>query len=92
MKSENLSQQEHPLRCFCESTPVLGTYGLDEHGELYVHIIIRKNKYIHGEVIARGDVQLMCRICLRWHTIKIVQPDKMRLKETQTPRMLVAGQ
>lgn len=91
MKSENSYQLEHPLRCFCELAPVLGTYGIDEQGELYVHIIIRKSKRIHGELIARGDVQLKCRDCARWHTIKIVQPNEMKLKETQTPPMLVAG-
>lgn len=78
---------------------MLAMYGVDEHGKIYVHVRIFKQNRIYGEVIVReGKVSLHCRECLRWHTVKIVQPGTAILAvdtepqpiehEAQSPTML----
>lgn len=62
-------------------------YGLDEYGKLYVHVRIFKQNRIYGEVIVReGRVSLHCRECLRWHSVKIIQPDTAVLMEDTEPQ------
>lgn len=77
------------LRCFCSRGPLLGTYGLDEKGELYIHVKIFKQRRIFGEIIVQqGRVSLHCRECLRWHTVQIVQPGTAVLVEGSPPSQL----
>jgi hypothetical protein len=70
------------LRCFCARHPLLATFGVDEKGELYVHIKIFKQQRIFGEVIVmKGDVKLRCRECLRWHRVVMRLPNEVSLVE-----------
>lgn len=61
---------------------MLAMYGVDDDNKLYVHVRIYKQQRIYGEVVVReGRVSLHCRECLRWHTVKIIQPDVAILVE-----------
>lgn len=78
---------KNELRCFCSRAPLLATYGVDEKGKLYIHVRIFKQRRIYGEVIVQeGKVSLHCRECLRWHTVKIVQPNTAVLVEDTDPK------
>ena len=78
---------KNELRCFCSRTPLLATYGLDDKGNLYVHVRIFKQRRVYGEVVAtEGKVSLRCRECLRWHRVNIVQPGKAVLVEDTDPK------
>lgn len=80
-------QTKNELRCFCSRSPLLATYGLDEEGKMYVHVRIFKQRRIFGEVIARGGkLSLHCRECLRWHTVRFVEPHKAVLEEDTDPQ------
>jgi hypothetical protein len=72
------------LRCFCAHKPLLGIYGVDSRGKLYVHIKVYKADRIFGEVIVTGDVKIRCRDCYRWHTVVIIQPGRAILEESNT--------
>lgn len=66
-------QRLHDLRCECSRTPKLATYGIDEDGELFIHIKIWKQKKIYGNVVIKGgEVNMQCRECLRWHKVRII--------------------
>lgn len=63
---------EHDLRCFCGRTPLLAIYGLDEQGDLFIHVRVFKGKRLyHESVHVGGIVKLRCRECLRWHRVLI---------------------
>jgi hypothetical protein len=83
-----MPEEKHgELRCLCSRKPLLATYGLNDSGELYVHIKVFKQSRIYGEAIfTRGKVELHCRECLRWHRVVIRQPDgSPALKEQSSP-------
>lgn len=85
-------RSQHELRCFCRTEPLLAVYGVDERGDLYIHIRIYKQQRIYGEIYAtRGEVKLRCRECLRWHTVVIRGQSRAELKETTPPRIAAAG-
>lgn len=66
-------------------------YGVDEEGQLYVHVKIYKQARIYGEIICTGGtVRLRCRECLRWHRVRILQPNRAELQEDSAPSMLAA--
>ena len=68
---------ESPLRCeLCRFKPLLATFGRDASGELYIHVKVYKSGRVYGNIYATGSVRLQCRDCLRWHNVRIVQPDK----------------
>ena len=49
---------------------MLAMYGVDESGELYVHIKIYKQGRVYGEVYYTGGmVQIKCRVCYRWNRV-----------------------
>lgn len=76
------------LRCFCLRHPLLAMYGIDK-GKLYIHIRIFKQRKMYGELLVQeGTVKIHCRECLRWHTVKIIQPGTASLEETQAPEVL----
>lgn len=78
------SKQE--LRCFCRSEPMLAMYGIDEDGELYVHVRIYKQKRLYSESWHSGGVlKLRCRNCLRWHTVTFPGKTSARLVESAPP-------
>lgn len=79
------SNRGKQLRCFCGHKPLLGIYGIDPRGKLYVHIKVYKADRVYGEIIVTGDVKIRCRDCYRWHTVVIVQPDRAVLEESSTP-------
>lgn len=80
------------LRCFCGRKPLLATYGLNERGKLYIHIKIFKQDRIFGEVVVtEGIVKIHCRDCLRWHSIRILQPGHPVLEETPVPTEIAAN-
>ena len=61
------------LRCFCRGTPLLGMYGVDEDGLLYVHVKIHKQGRVFGETWHYGGViKLRCRNCLRINKVTFV--------------------
>lgn len=63
---------------------MLATYGIDEHGKLYVHVKVYKQNRIFGEVfVTDGTVRLHCRECLRWHKVVMRQPGSAILEETR---------
>lgn len=73
---------QNELRCFCARHPLLATYGVDEKGELYVHIKIFKQQRIFGEVLAkRGSIKIRCRECFRWHRVVMRLPNNVSLVE-----------
>lgn len=81
---------KNELRCFCSRKPLLATFGVDEQGQLYVHVKIFKQSRIFGEVlITEGRVKLHCRECLRWHTVKIRQPGRAVLEEDSGPPSMI---
>lgn len=58
------------LRCFCARQPLLALYGLNEKGELYIHLKVYKGSRLYAEaILAKGDISLRCRECLRWHRV-----------------------
>lgn len=78
----------HELRCFCARHPLLAMYGI-ENGKLYIHLRIFKQKRIYGEMLVQGGlVRIKCRECFRWNTVKIVQPNQVKLEESTTPEVL----
>jgi hypothetical protein len=82
-------RSKHDLRCFCRTEPLLAVYGIDEHGQLYVHVKIYKQSRVFGEVIVTGGVvRLRCRECLRWHKVRIIQPGSAVLEEDTRPGLL----
>jgi hypothetical protein len=63
---------EHDLRCFCGRSPLLAIYGVDEDGNLFVHVRVYKGKRLyHESVLYGGIVKLRCRECYRWHRVLI---------------------
>lgn len=77
-------RREKELRCFCNTQPLLATYGIDKHDKLFVHVKIYKARRIFGELVIEGGlVKIRCRNCLRWHTIRVVQ-NRATLQESDT--------
>lgn len=75
---------QNELRCFCARTPLLATYGVNEKGDVYVHVKIFKQHRIFGEVIVtKGNVKIHCRECLRWHKVVMRPPGHAELQETE---------
>jgi RNA binding exosome subunit len=61
-------------------------YGIDENGELYIHVKVYKQSRVFGEVVVtRGVVHLRCRECMRWQKVTIIQPKVARLEESASP-------
>lgn len=78
------------LRCFCHRRPLLAVYGIDK-GQLYVHVRVHKQSRVFGEIfVTGGTVKIYCRECMRWHVVKIVQPDVASLEETPEPTVIGA--
>lgn len=77
------------LRCFCGREPLLATYGVDENGQLYIHVKIFKQRRIFGEILITegGKVSLHCRECLRWHVVRI-RRQTAELVEDSDPAVL----
>lgn len=72
---------KNELRCFCRLEPLLAVYGIRD-GKLYVHVKIYKARRIFGEIlVTEGKVSLRCRDCLRWHTVRLVNPNTAVLEE-----------
>lgn len=77
---------KHQLRCFCRGEPMLGTYGVEETGNLYIHVKVYKQQRIYGEIyVTEGRVRVRCRNCLRWHKVVIRAPGHAELEEDQAP-------
>lgn len=75
---------EHELRCFCRTTPLLATYGLDAKRKLFVHVKIWKQSRIYGELLFSGGVvKIRCRNCFRWHRI-IFRENSAELSEEKS--------
>ncbi len=81
---------QHELRCFCSRRPKLAMYGVDNDGNLYVHIKIYKQQLVCGEILARAEVEINCRECLRWHRVKFVRPAVAELQEVPTPELVLS--
>ena len=63
---------EHDLRCFCGRSPLLAIYGVDDNGDLFIHVRVYKGKRLyHESVHVGGIVKLRCRECFRWHRVLI---------------------
>ena len=79
---------EKELRCFCGRKPLLATYGVDDSGQLFVHVKIWKQRRIFGELVVKGgEVKMRCRECFRWHTIRIIGK-RATLEETLRPNVI----
>lgn len=80
------SRTRHDLRCFCRGEPKLGVFGVDEQGNLYVHVKIFKQSKIFGEMVASGGpIRLRCRNCLRWHKVVFRGSSNVALEEDDSP-------
>lgn len=85
-------KSRHELRCFCSRRPILAFYGVTGRNKLYVHVKVYKQSRIYGEVIIEGGViRLHCRECLRWHKVKITQPNVASLEEDLQPPSALLG-
>ena len=77
---------KHFLNCFCGRKPLLAVYGIDEQGDLYVHVMVYKRDRLYGEVyVTRGNIKLRCRECLRWHEVVIKESGTAVLEESTVP-------
>jgi hypothetical protein len=82
----DVGRTKHELRCVCAREPLLALYGVTESGLPYVHVKIYKQRRIYGEMfVTEGKVELRCRECFRWYTVRIVDPSRAVLKETEVP-------
>lgn len=82
MPSRVRRKTQNELRCFCARNPLLATYGIDEHGKLYIHVKVYKQQRVYGEVfITEGTVRLHCRECFRWHKVVMQTPGRAQLEE-----------
>lgn len=80
---------KNELRCFCSRKPLLAMYGINEKGQLYIHIRVFKQDRIFGEMVAiSGEVKLRCRDCLRWHSVRM-RVEKPELIESTDPLPIV---
>jgi hypothetical protein len=62
---------------------------VDEKGRLYVHQRVYKQNRVFGETIFYGGtVALLCRECLRWQQVNIVERSKMSLTPIDAPKVL----
>lgn len=69
---------------------MLAMYGIDEKGQLYVHIKIYKQNRLYSESWHSGGVlKLCCRNCLRWHTVTFIDSSRARLVESDAPVVAV---
>lgn len=71
---------KNQLRCVCTHKPLLAMYGLNQDDEIYVHVLIKKQSRIFGEILFEtigGTAKMRCRNCLRWTRVKLVgrKPD-----------------
>lgn len=73
-----MPNERKELRCFCRHHPLLGMYGLDKRGRIFVHVKGYKGGFTHTELIVFGSVMIRCRDCLRWHTV-IIDANKAKL-------------
>lgn len=79
-------QTQHDLRCGCRRQPILAKYGLDKNGRLYVHVKIHKQRQVCGEILCQGgEIKILCRECLRWHRVNVVQSKRAVLEEVPVP-------
>lgn len=80
---------KHELRCFCRGNPMLAVYGIDEAGELYVHIKIYKQGKVYGEAYYTGGrVMIRCRNCFRWNRVVFMEKQPIptaELRESDPP-------
>lgn len=78
-----------PIRCFCKEHPLIAMAGRDASNKPFVHVKTWKGKRLYAEVIVTdGIAHVRCRICLRWHTIRIVKTD-LAIKHENLPETLV---
>jgi len=67
----------------------LAVYGVDEKGRLYIHQRVYKQNRIFGETIFYGGtVALLCRECLRWQEVVIVNRTNAALTPIEEPKVL----
>lgn len=80
---------KHDLRCFCSRKPLLGVYGIDEKGRLYVHTRVYKQGRVFGEAVYYGGtVNLLCRECLRWNEVVILDSTRATLAPIEEPEAI----
>jgi hypothetical protein len=85
-------RREKELRCFCRSTPLLATYGIDKAGAPYVHLKVYKGDRIYGEMVVKGgEVKMKCRNCLRWHRVNITGRAVQLLEDSPPESEAVTG-
>lgn len=82
--------REGELRCICRRKPLLGKYGRDRQGNLYVHVKVFKQDRVFGEIIVEGggSVRIRCRDCDRWHKVTIRQPQSVNMSPEELPETL----
>ena len=72
---------------------MLAVYGIDTDGKLYIHVKIYKQRRVFGELIIKnGEVNILCRDCYRWHTIKMTGRTASLHEMQNPPAELNAGQ
>lgn len=64
---------ENDLRCFCSHEPLIARWGIDKHGNAFLHLKVYKQRRLYSEVIVPqgSEVRIRCRNCLRWHKITV---------------------
>lgn len=69
-----MPRHDNEIRCFCARRPLLGVYGRDADGKLFIHIKVYKQSRLYAEIFVDGDAtcRIRCRECLRLQKVKIV--------------------
>lgn len=78
--------KELEIRCFCQHEPILAVGGRDsENGLPFIHIkSVGRGRLNVEAIITEGTVHLRCRVCMRWHTVRIVK-QKIESKPERLP-------
>ncbi len=73
--SEFKPKTKNQLRCVCTHKPLLAIYGVNEKDEVYVHVLVKKQNRIFGEILFETKdsvAKFKCRNCLRWTRVRLV--------------------
>lgn len=81
--------EQRDIRCVCGRHPILARYGIDESGNPYLHIKVLKQRRIYHESIIRvGIVEIKCRDCRQWFTIRIKHNGSYKLTRQMRPEVI----
>lgn len=71
------SKTRNPLRCECSSKHLLAFYGVNQAGDIYVHVMSHKQGRPLSNVVIFGDCEIQCPACYRWHSLTVRRDGKL---------------